>query len=65
MEVRVKLLSDAERGIIRSYLAWLSTHIIERIDAGADVMVEEEPILDDTGRQMGMRFKVEVRRDNG
>jgi hypothetical protein len=64
VEVRVKLLSNAERGIIRSYLAWLSTHVIERIDAGADVRVEEEPILDDTGRQVGTRFQIEVRRDN-
>jgi hypothetical protein len=65
VEVRVKLLSNAERIIIRSYLAWLSVHIIERIDAGADVMVEEESILDDMGRQVGTRFQIEVRRENG
>jgi hypothetical protein len=63
MEVRVKLLTNVERDIIRSYLAWLSTHIIERINAGADVMVEEEPILFDGGLQVGTRFQIEVRRD--
>jgi hypothetical protein len=65
VEVRVKTLSNAERTIIRSYLAWLSVHIVERIDAGADVWVEEEPILDDTGRQVGTRFQIEVRREDG
>jgi hypothetical protein len=64
VEVRVKLLSNAERGIITKYLGWLSTHIIKRIDAGDDAVVKEEPILDDTGRQVGTRFQIEVRRDN-
>jgi hypothetical protein len=61
MEVRVKCLSLAERDIVKRYWFWLAEHHIDdRLTAGDDVYVNEEPILGNAGEHLGTTYRLEV-----
>lgn len=60
MEVRTKSLSHAERDIVKRYLSWLAGHLVDAIDSGQDVRLDERPITSSSGMRRATSYHIEV-----